>query len=203
MEGENRKTRAIIYARVSTEKQAEKGHSIPAQVEKCQLYCEAREWDIVAIFEETKSGAKMDNRPKLSAAMKMIKDKKADVIVIWKLDRLSRSLKDFIRIIDSLGPHIVSITESIDMTTPAGRLAVNMLMSFAQYERENIAEKTKLGMERAKKEGKKIGRDRQISIELIREVKRLRIRGFTYKEIADKLGITERRIRYILEKYGK
>lgn len=144
----------------------------------------------------------MRKRRHLREALQMIKDNKADVIVVWRLDRLTRSILDFQKTIEDIGAKVVSITESLDMTSSSGRLMANILISFAQYEREAIGERTKLGLERAKRKGKRIGRKRQIKTSEIRKIKDLRGRGFTYSEIAEQLKITERRVRYVLKKYA-
>ena len=201
MEG-TKPIKAVIYARVSTEEQERLGHSLDAQTLSCAAYCTARGWEIIAQYQESGSGAKMDNRNKLKEALDMIRTGKADMLVIWRLDRLTRSILDFQRIIEDIGPKVASLTESLDMTTASGRLVANILISSAQYEREKISDNTKLGIERARKKGKQIGRKRQIPKAEIRKVRNLRERGFTYSEISAKLGITERRIRYILTKYA-
>ena len=191
--------RVIIYARVSTEEQ-ERGHSIDAQLEACRAYCKAKGWEIVFEYQEIGSGKSMEKRTKLQSALTMLEEKAADYIVVWRLDRLTRSILDFQKLIDKHGPCVASVTEGLDMSTPSGRFFANLLISFAQYERESISERTKLGLEKARKEGKQIGRRRKISTEERKKIKALRTRGFTYKEIAERTGYPITTIQYICEK---
>jgi DNA invertase Pin-like site-specific DNA recombinase len=129
----------IGYARVSTDDQHTEN-----QIEQLKKAgCER-------IYEEHASGGRWD-RPELQDCLKHIR--KGDTLVVWKLDRLTRSLSDLLRIlakVDEAGAGFKSLTESIDTTQPAGRLMMNMLGSFNQFEREIMKERTKLGLMRAR-----------------------------------------------------
>ena len=110
------------------------------------------------VFEEKASGARWD-RPELQRLMDQLRP--GDVVVVWKLDRLSRSLKDLLILmerIDKAGAGFRSLTESIDTTTPAGRMMMQMVGSFAEYEREMIRERTQAGLQAARAEGRTGGR---------------------------------------------
>ncbi len=110
------------------------------------------------IFEEKASGARWD-RPELQRLMDQLRS--GDVVVVWKLDRLSRSLKDLLVLmerIDKADAGFRSLTESIDTTTPAGRMMMQMVGSFAEYEREMIRERTQAGLQAARAEGRTGGR---------------------------------------------
>jgi len=110
------------------------------------------------VFEETASGGRWD-RPVLHEMLDQLR--KGDVVIVWKLDRLSRSLKDLLVIMDKIdkaGAGFKSLTESIDTTTPAGRMMMQMVGSFAEFEREMIRERTKAGLDAARKEGRIGGR---------------------------------------------
>ena len=109
-------------------------------------------------FEEKASGARWD-RPELQRLMDQLRP--GDVIVVWKLDRLSRSLKDLLILmerIDKAGAGFRSLTESIDTTTPAGRMMMQMVGAFAEFEREMIRERTQAGLQAARAEGRTGGR---------------------------------------------
>ncbi len=109
-------------------------------------------------FRETASGGRWD-RPVLHKMLDQLR--KGDIVVVWKLDRLSRSLKDLLVImerIDQADAGFKSLTEAIDTTTPAGRMMMQMVGSFAEFEREMIRERTKAGLEAAKAEGRTGGR---------------------------------------------
>ncbi len=114
--------------------------------------------NVEKIFEETASGGRW-NRPTLHKMLDELREK--DVVVVWKLDRLSRSLKDLLVIIeriDNAGAGFKSLTEAIDTTTPAGRMMMQMVGSFAEFEREMIRERTKAGLDVARTEGRVGGR---------------------------------------------
>jgi len=190
--------RAIIYARVSTEEQKRKGYSIEAQLEACRNYAKAKGWDVILEYKEAKSGKSADNREQLQKALTFLEEEGADILLVWRLDRLTRSIIDFQKIIERVGPCIASVTEGLDMSTSAGRFVANILVAFAQYERESIGERTKLGLERAKKEGKRIGKKPKYSDEVAKKVRQLYRRGFSRREISEKLGIPDSAIRSIL-----
>jgi DNA invertase Pin-like site-specific DNA recombinase len=117
------------------------------------------------VFEETASGGRWE-RPALHKMLEQLRE--GDVIIVWKLDRLSRSLKDLLVImerIDNAGAGFKSITESIDTTTPAGRMMMQMVGSFAEFEREMIRERTRAGLDVARKEGRIGGRRPKLSQE--------------------------------------
>jgi DNA invertase Pin-like site-specific DNA recombinase len=133
----------IGYARVSTDDQHTENQCEQLKNAGCEL-----------IYEENASGGRWD-RPKLQDCLKHIRS--GDVLIVWKLDRLTRSLADLLRIlarIDEARAGFKSLTESIDTTQPAGRLMMNMLGSFDQFEREIIKERTKLGLARARANGR-------------------------------------------------
>ena len=109
-------------------------------------------------FKETASGGRWD-RPILHKMLDQLREN--DIVVVWKLDRLSRSLKDLLVImekIDQAGSGFKSLTEAIDTTTPAGRMMMQMVGSFAEFEREMIRERTKAGLDAARAEGRIGGR---------------------------------------------
>lgn len=114
--------------------------------------------DVEKTFRETASGGRWD-RPVLHKMLEQLR--RGDIVVVWKLDRLSRSLKDLLVImerIDQAGAGFRSLTESIDTTTPAGRMMMQMVGSFAEFEREMIRERTKAGLQAAREEGRVGGR---------------------------------------------
>lgn len=122
------------------------------------------------IFQEAASGGRWD-RPELHRALDQLRA--GDVLVVWKLDRLSRSLKDLLMImerIDSVGSGFRSLTESIDTTIPAGRMLMQMLGSFAEFERAMIRERTKAGLKEARKKGRVGGRRPKLSNEQCEEL---------------------------------
>lgn len=143
------------YVRVSTDKQADKGYSIPEQTERVKAYCKAKEWNLAKIYTDGGfTGSNME-RP---ALQQLINDIKAyDIVLVNKLDRLSRSQKDTLYLIQDVfapnGVSFVSMQESFDTSTPIGIAMVGILAAFAQLERSQIKERTKMGKEARKKKG--------------------------------------------------
>ena len=149
--------RAAIYARVSTVQ----GQTVENQLIELRKYVAARGWEVHAEFlDEGVSGAK-ERRPALDAMVRDAKRRRFDVVVVWRLDRLGRSLRHLILLLDelhALGVAFVSLAEGIDATTPAGRLQLHVLGAIAEFERERIRERVLAGMTRAKAQGKHLGR---------------------------------------------
>ncbi len=122
-----------------------------------------KEAGVDKIFEDKASGGRWD-RPQLQKMLDQIRKK--DVIMVWKLDRLSRSLKDLLQILDKIDKAEAgfrSLTESIDTTTPPGRMMMQMIGSFAEYERAMVRERTQAGVDRARAEGRIGGRRPKLS----------------------------------------
>jgi site-specific DNA recombinase len=139
-------TKAAIYIRVSTQEQVE-NYSIEAQKERLEAYCKAKNWDIYNTYiDGGYSGATLD-RPDLKRLLKDLKN--IDVVIVYKLDRLSRSQKDTLELIEDHflknNVDFVSITETLDTSTPFGKAMIGILSVFAQLERETIAERMRMG----------------------------------------------------------
>ena len=146
--------RAALYARVSTSAQTNEN-----QLDELRRYAVARGWESVE-YTDVISGAK-DRRPALDHLIKDARRRKVDIVVCWRLDRLGRSLKHLVILLDefqTLGLSFVSLNEGIDLGTPAGRLQLHVLAALAEFERSRIAERVKAGMARARKNGQKMGR---------------------------------------------
>lgn len=142
------------------------------------------------IYEDEMSGSK-DNRPGLNRALEMLREN--DTLIVWKLDRLGRSVKSLIELVSELNEkniHFKSLTDSIDTSTPSGRFFFNVMASLAQMERELIAERTKAGLEIARKKGKIGGRKRVMTDSKISSAKRLLESGALPKDVAKDLGVS-------------
>lgn len=149
--------RAAIYARVSTLDQEPEN-----QLQELRRYIAARGWTAVEYVDRGESGAK-DRRPQLDRLVADAKRRRFDVVVCWRLDRLGRSLRHLILLIDelhALGVSFVSLSEGIDATTPAGRLQLHVLGAIAEFERDRIRERVLAGLQRARMQGKRLGRPR-------------------------------------------
>lgn len=149
--------KVAIYIRVSTARQDQEGYSIPLQKERLIAYCKAKGWAVAGVFVDPgHSGSSLD-RPGMLSLMDGVKEGRFDVVLVYKLDRLSRSQKDTLYLIEDVfmasGVDFVSMQESFDTTTIYGRAMVGILSVFAQMERETIAERTLMGRAGRAEEG--------------------------------------------------
>lgn len=200
---------AAIYIRVSTDAQAEEGYSIEAQQEQLQAYCVAKNIrPYTCYIDPGWSGSNLE-RPAMQRMLQDIQDGKISHCIVYKLDRLSRSQKDTLYIIeDVLNPHgveFISLHENLDTSTPMGRAMLGILSAFAQLERENIRLRTRMGLKERIKQGYWMGGgrvpfgfdyDRNAGIlvpnqdaEVVRQVYRLYLDGYSTQKIADMLGL--------------
>ncbi|MBT2513136.1 recombinase family protein [Arthrobacter sp. ISL-30] len=142
------------------------------------------------IFEDTMSGTKA-RRPGLAKALEALRE--GDTLIVWKLDRLGRSLKDLLDFAGGLnerGIGFVSPTDSIDTTTASGRFFFNVMASLAQMERELMVERTQAGLRAAREQGRVGGRKRVVTEAKIRSARKLLSQGTPPKEVATSLGIS-------------
>ncbi|WLT30294.1 recombinase family protein [Geothrix sp. PMB-07] len=169
----------IGYARVSTQDQ----HLDLQEDALAKAGCEK-------VFQDFMSGARAD-RPGLIDALSHLRE--GDVLVVWKLDRLGRSVKGLVDLVEELANrkvHFQSITDQIDTSTVAGRFFFNVMASMAQMERELIGERTKAGLEVARKLGRVGGRKRKMSDGKIESAKKLLATGMPPKDVSKNLGIS-------------
>lgn len=152
------KIKVAIYVRVSTQEQAKEGYSINEQVDRLTKYCEAMGWEVYKVYTDPGFSGADTNRPGLQSMIKDIKKGRVNKVVVYKLDRLSRSQKDTLNLIEDeflkTGVDFVSMSENFDTSTPFGRAIVGILAVFAQLEREQIKERMAMGKEARAKEGK-------------------------------------------------
>jgi site-specific DNA recombinase len=145
---------ARIYARVSTEEQAASGFSLGAQRERMEAFCTSQGWEIAGRYIDEGVSAKDLNRPEFQRMMEEVEP--GDVVLVYKLDRLTRSVRDLddlLREFDRRGVKFRSVTEQFDTTTATGRLFIRMVAEMAQWERETIAERTAFGKRKKAMEG--------------------------------------------------
>ena len=149
--------RTAIYVRVSTEDQVEEGFSIRAQSEKLKSYALLKDWEIYNIYsDEGISGKNIVDRPAINRLIDDIKNGKVNNVLVFKVDRLTRNTKNLIELVElfeEYGCTFNSLTESIDTDTPSGRMFLKIIGIFAEFERENLVTRLKLGLERKVKEG--------------------------------------------------
>ena len=198
--------RVVLYARVSTRDQK----SIPDQLADLRRYCEAKNWQVVKEFEEKESG-KRDTRPVRYEIIQWAwqERKGFDVVLVWKLDRWGRSLRDLVNTITDLHNHgidFVSFSDSLDFTTTSGRLMFHVMAAFAEYEREVIVDRVRAGVRKKRERWKEIGRAwgrpakaREKSAEVIA----LAAEGKSKSAIAKATGISRASVLRILRDRGK
>jgi len=181
--------RAAIYARVSTVDQ-----KVDAQEVELRSYFERRGWTVAeeAIFRDTMSGS-ATSRPDWDKLMQAVRCGKVDCIVVYKLDRIGRSLVHLALILDEfarLHVPLICTSQGIDTSedNPIGRLQLGVLMAVAEFERSLIRERTKAGLAAARARGAKIGRPDRTAI-FREEIRRMRGEGASYRRIGQRLGI--------------
>ena len=155
--------RTGIYVRVSTEEQAQEGFSIRAQTEKLKSYALLKDWEIYDIYnDEGISGKNIIDRPNINRLINDIKDGKVNNVLVFKVDRLTRSTKNLIELVELFDEYkcaFNSLNESIDTDTPSGRMFLKIIGIFAEFERENLVTRLKMGFERKVKEGYTLARN--------------------------------------------
>jgi len=154
-------TRTVAYLRVSTDKQADKGVSLDAQRAKVEAYAQLYDLTLVDVVVDAGESAKSLNRPGLERALATLNAGKADALLVVKLDRLTRSVRDLGTLIEEhFGPKgsaLLSVSEQIDTRSAAGRLVLNILGSVSAWEREAIGERTSAAMQHKAKQGEYTG----------------------------------------------
>lgn len=177
--------RAAVYARVSTN---DGRQTCDNQLLELRRYIEARGWEAVEYVDSGVSGSR-ESRPALDKMLTDAKRRKFDVVVCWRLDRLGRSLKHLITLLEdlqALGVAFVSLAEGIDATTPAGKLQMHILGAIAEFERERIRERVMAGLRRAKAQGRRLGRPKAVvPVDRVQDVRNLPI-----DEAAVALGVS-------------
>jgi DNA invertase Pin-like site-specific DNA recombinase len=186
----NETKRAAIYVRVSTVEQ-----DTGLQETELREYCDRRGWSCVVYQDKAQSGAKND-RPALNQMLSDMRRRRFDVVVVWKLDRLARSLKQLLIIGEecrSLGVDLVSLRQNIDTTLPAGRLTFQILGAVAEFERELLRERVKAGMAQARRTGKHVGRPalRKFQTTDIDRMRELRSNGTSVRKLAKDFATTQ------------
>ena len=150
--------KVAIYVRVSTTNQAEEGYSIDEQKDKLKSYCDIKDWNVYNVYTDGGFSGSNTTRPALEQLIKDAENKKFDTVLVYKLDRLSRSQKDTLYLIEDVfianDIAFLSIMENFDTSTPFGKAMIGLLSVFAQLEREQIKERMQLGKLGRAKSGK-------------------------------------------------
>ena len=199
----------VGYVRVSTDKQAERGISLEAQAEKIRAMALVQGSELSGIIVESGESAKSLNRPGMAKLLAMVDSGKVKAVIVAKLDRLTRSVKDLCELLERFerrGVALVSVAESLDTGSAAGRLVLNIMAAVSQWEREAIGERTRDAMRHKRSQGERVGNiafgsrlaeDGQhvepdpAEQAALAEIRRLRSQGTTLRGIAAALNHRE------------
>lgn len=190
----SREATAIGYLRVSTDEQAISGLGLADQRSAIEAAAALRGWSTLDFLSDEGYSARNLGRPGISAALSALATGKASVLVVSKLDRLSRSLLDFSMLMERArreGWELVVLDLAIDTTTPSGALMANVMASFAEYERQLIGSRTSAALQQLKKQGVRLGRPRQTLTHTLERIAQERSGGATLAAIADGLNRDE------------
>jgi DNA invertase Pin-like site-specific DNA recombinase len=186
--------RAGLYARVSTSDQ----QTLPMQNRAMREYSVRRGWMIALQVREVNSGAaKREAREKILEAARR---REIDLVLVWRLDRWGRSVTDLLATLqelEHLGVGFISLTETLDLTTPAGRAMAGLLAIFAEFEREILRERTRAGLAHARLNGKRLGRPLTAGLQAA-EILKLHRAGVSKSEVARRLQIGRTSVRRII-----
>ena len=186
--------RAGLYARVSTNDQ----QTIPLQIRALREYAVRRGWTIALQVKEASSGA--SERQLREKLLESARRREIDVVLVWRLDRWGRSVTDLLATLqelEHLNVGFVSLTEALDLTTPAGRAMAALLAVFAEFEREILRERVRAGLAHAQQNGKRLGRP-PTAARHTAEIRKLHRAGISKSEVARRLQIGRTSVRRIL-----
>ncbi len=190
---ESSNLRVAVYARCSTQEQ-----STELQRREIESYAKARSWNQLTWFEDLASGTS-SNRSNLQKLLVEARARRIDVIVVWKLDRFARSLKDLVTLLQEfseLGITFFSLKDQIDLGTSAGRLMMHLIGAFAEFEASLIRERVRAGLNNARAKGRQLGRPRKIDPAKLVE---LRKSGLSFSQIAKQTGLSKSAVHKTLQ----
>ena len=196
----------IGYCRVSTDKQAERGVSLEAQTEKIRAMAVVQGAELLEVIVDAGESAKSLDRPGMVRLLSLIDARAVDAVIIAKLDRLTRSVKDLAELLERFhrrGVSLVSVAESLDTGSAAGRLVLNIMTAVSQWEREAIGERTRDAMRHKRASGQRVGtipfgcrlaadgsslEEDPAERDILARIRELKAAGHTTRQIADELN---------------
>jgi len=198
--------KAVGYTRVSTTEQAQEGLSLAAQEARIRAYCTAKGWELLRVYQDAGISGKSLDRPAVQSLISDLEDDGVDVVVVLKLDRLTRSVRDLGSLIDDLfkGRALATVQEGLDTSTASGEFVLNMLGAVAQWERKAVGERTATVLRYKKDKGEWCGRipygfkvvDKMLiedpeEMANILKMKKSHRRGQSVRKIATRFGISK------------
>ena len=185
------------YLRVSTLDQ-----STDLQRRELHDYCQRRGWIISKIYEDKASGTSVRNRKMFEELMSDCRRRHIDVVLVWKLDRLFRSLKGMIETLAKFSEwnvEFVSLTDNVSLESSQGRLMMHLISAFAEFEADLIKSRVVAGLQAAKARGVKLGRPIKVTESVIFEVKALKAQFVSVRKIANRVGVAKSTVQRILD----
>jgi DNA invertase Pin-like site-specific DNA recombinase len=180
--------RVAIYARVSTNNAQDPS----MQTRELREYADHRGWSVTGEYVDRGVSGGKESRPAMNRLLNAIHERKCDVVLVWKMDRWARSLRNLVNSLADLearGVAFVSLRDNVDLTTPSGRLMVQIIGAMAEFERALIQERVKAGLRNARAKGMRIGRPR-VEVDG-RQVMALREAGVSWSKICERTGLSK------------
>ncbi|MBI5209540.1 MAG: recombinase family protein [Elusimicrobia bacterium] len=193
-----RPERVALYVRVSTREQTVENQLLPLRD-----YARSRGWVIAEEFSDAGVSGALDHRPALNKLMEAARKRRVDRVMVARLDRLGRTVKHLLLTLEEfrvLGVQFCSLAESMDTATPVGKMAFTLIAAVAEFERELIRERIFAGLNRAKAQGKRLGRPRKAVDDA--QVLALRQQGLSLRQIGRTLGISKDAVANVLSVMG-
>lgn len=191
--------KVAIYVRVSTKEQTTEN-----QLEPLKEYCLRNKFEIFKIYNDIGESGSKESRPQFNEMIADLRKGKFKAIAVWKLDRIGRSLQHLLSLFTEFnkrGIEFISLTQNIDTTTPEGRMFLRMLMIMSEYERELIINRVNAGLDRAKRQGKNLGRPKN-KINKFAIIK-LRKEGKSLRKIASELDLSLAAVQRCIKSEGQ
>ena len=183
--------KVVIYSRVST-----KDQNCENQIQLLKQIVEQNNWNLVDLYVDIGiSGSKgRESRKEFDRLNKDMVRRKFNRILVWDISRLGRSLQhlvEFLNEVNSIGCNLYIHQSGLDTSTPNGKMMFQMIGVFSEFEREMISERVKLGLERVKSKGKKLGRPQKVDLKMVDEMKQLKNIGWSNGKISEHLGVSK------------
>jgi DNA invertase Pin-like site-specific DNA recombinase len=176
--------------------------STAMQTDELIDYCNARKATFYEVFMDEGYSGSTESRPRLNALMEGLRKRKFDAVLVWRVDRFSRSLSHLVRSLDEfrdMGIDFISFKENMDTTTPTGKLMFSLISSFAEFERNIIKERVIAGLAKARRNGKILGRPRKVFLHMD-DINNYKKAGLSNRQIAQKHNVSLSSIRNIIRK---